>query len=275
MSDTNEEKVDYLTVDPPINGQKFCCISFVEPTVDRLAHKESYIFHKFMEQYGHILYIQFCKHHGLKPDTKMDISLDELYERYTDFKAIKYQELCNEYDEEVDNETHIRAVKVRGSYPSHKVAQMQAKKLRQSDPSFDVFVGQVGYWVPFNPININDVEPEYMEEKMQQLVKTHLDQEQKKDEVFEKRKQDMLEKINVEAKDAVEVLENQDETEIMKDRRRRKRKELPPKLKEKLQQQLKNSQSMENELVVEVPENAIELEQVEEPSVEESNQESG
>jgi hypothetical protein len=216
---SKEQEIDYLTVDEPINGQKFCCISFVEPSVDRLAHKESYIFHNFMEQYGHILYIQFCKHHGLKPDSKLNIEMKEVYERYTDFKAIKYAELCKKYDEEIDNETHIRAMKVKGSYPSAAI------------------VGQVGYWVPFNPININDVEPEYLEGEMQQLVKTHLEQEDKKKEVFDKRTETMLQQVKVEGKDAVQILEESDESNTI-NAKKRKRKELPPVLKAKLQQQL-------------------------------------
>jgi len=262
MSNEEERNVDYLSVDDPINGQKFCCLSFVEPTTDRLAHKESYIFHKFMEQYGHILYIQFCKHHDLKPDSKLDIKLDELYERYTDFKAMKYKELCEQYSEEIDDETHIRAVKVRGSYPSAQVAQMQAKKLRVSDPTFDVFVGQVGYWVPFNPVNINDVEPEYLEEKMQQLVKSHMDQESKKNEVFEKRKQDMLDKVQVDHKKegAVELLET-DKKEENKPKRKVMKNKLPPTLKAKLQQQM---------LANQVPDDCISVEQVDPtPSAEE------
>jgi len=250
MSEIEEKEIDYLTVDEPIQGQKFFCISFVEPSVDRLAHKESYIFHNFMEQYGHILYIQFCKQHGLKPDTSINIELKEIYERYTDFKAIKYKELCLKYDDEINNETHIRALKVRGSYASATIAEAQAKKLRKQEKSFDVFVGQVGYWVPFNPININDVSPEYMEENMQKLVKTHIEQESKKEEVFEKRKKDMLEQVKIDNKKdgVVELIEKSDESNKI-DKTKHK-KELPPKLKAKLQQQL----------LEQVSENCIEFE---------------
>lgn len=270
MSDV-EEKVDYLSVDDSINGQKYCCLSFVEPPIDRLAHKESYIFHNFMKQYGHILYIQFCKHHGLSPDNKLDIKMDELYERYSDFKSMKYKELCEQYSVEIDHETHIRAVKVRGSFPSAKVAEMHAKKLRKQDESFDVFVGQVGYWVPFNPININDVEPEYMEEAMQQLVKTHLEQETKKTEVFEKRKKEMLEKVQVDHKKegAVQVITDPEEEKRMK---RRKKNQLPPGLKAKLQQQMKGNQSDDNNGVsLEKLEDCIQLEEVKEVKVEEKD----
>lgn len=256
IEERKERTIDYLREDDPINGQKFMCISFVEPSIDKLSHKESYMFHNFMEHYGHILYIQFCKHHGLKPDSKLNIELDEIYERYTDFKAMKYKEVCEKYEEKFGDESHIRMVKVRGSYPSKAVADMQGKKLRNGDPSFDVFTTEVGKWVPFNPININDIEPEYMEEKMQQLVKTHLEQENKKEELFEERKQKMLEKVKVESKEAVEVLEETDESnkETTNNNKRRKRKDLPPKLKAKLQQQLLDSQ---------IADNCIEIEKIE------------
>lgn len=234
------DKVDYLEVDKEINGQQFCCLSFVEPTTDRLAHKEAFFFHKFIEHYGHILYIQFCKHHGLKPDASLKIEMEELYDRYADFKAIKYTEVCKEYDTEVNNETHIRAIKVRGSYSSEAAANAQANKLRKSDPSFDVFVGQVGYWVPFNPVNLNDIKPEYMEEKMQELVKAHLDNELKKDELFEQRRSSMMDQIKVETKTEPCVLEEvKEEVKEEEPKHRRKiKKELPPALKTKLQEQM-------------------------------------
>ena len=75
-TDETEKTIDYLEVDQPINGQQYCCLSFVEPVQDRLAHKESYFFHKFIEHYGHILYLQFCKHHGISPDSKLNIELE-------------------------------------------------------------------------------------------------------------------------------------------------------------------------------------------------------
>ena len=48
MSTEEEKTIDYLKVDVPVPGQSYCCLSFVEPTIDRLAHKESYMMDKFL-----------------------------------------------------------------------------------------------------------------------------------------------------------------------------------------------------------------------------------
>ena len=246
LKEEKEEKVDYLDVDGIVAGQQYCCLSFVEPVVDKLAHKESFIFHKFLGQYSHILYLQFCKLHKIDPTDKLQLDLEDLYERYGDFKAMKYEELCKEYVTEHGDAPHMRMVKVRGSYPSAEIANEKAKGLRLMDANFDVFVGQVGYWIPFNPININDVEPEYIEEGMQSLVKTHLEQERKKEQVFNERKDKMTKQIQEDnAKpSAVQLLEDGDELNIRKKRRRIQK--LPNKVLTKLRQKLKDQQTIED-----------------------------
>lgn len=253
MSETNtnkesgETKIDYLSVDNEISGQKFCCISFCEPSVDKLSHKESYIFNHFVKQFSHILYLQWCKHHKISPDSELEINNQEIYDRYTDFKAIKYKELCEQYQKETNNENHTRIVKVRGSYNSLDEAKAKAKRLRVEDEQFDVFVGQVGAWIPFNPVNINDVSPEYIEEKMQDLVKTHIQQEQHKEEIFNKRKNDMIEQVKVDNKKegAIQLLENTNKKKkVVKNK-------LPDDIKTKLQKRLLESQSKEDNITKE------------------------
>ena len=43
-----EEKVDYLDVDNPINGQNFCCISFLDPD-DVFDDKYGFYVSKFLQ----------------------------------------------------------------------------------------------------------------------------------------------------------------------------------------------------------------------------------
>ena len=53
----------------------------------------------------------------------------------------------------------MRGVKVRGVYDTRQAAESRAKKLSTSDSSFHVFVGQVGYWLPWDP-NADGVQDE-------------------------------------------------------------------------------------------------------------------
>ena len=47
--------------------------------------------------------------------------------------------------------TNIRGLKVRGTYNTKDEADKRAKKLQSLDSDFHVFVGQVGYWLPWDP----------------------------------------------------------------------------------------------------------------------------
>jgi hypothetical protein len=239
-TDQEEPKVDYLSEDVAVNGQAYCCVSFVEPSPDRLAHKESYIMDKFLSQYTQILYLQFCKRHELQADAEFAWDNTELYDRYIDFKAIKYEDLKKEYSATIKNETHERVFKVRGSYHDLVSANKKGKQLQKSDPNFNVFTVPVGMWGPFNPVNINDIDPEYMEEQMQTLVKTHLEQEDHKTQVFKERKIAMMKNVKLDHSkpDAMKVLENSDESKRLP-LRKKKTNVLHPDVKAKLQKQLK------------------------------------
>jgi hypothetical protein len=46
----------------------------------------------------------------------------------------------------------LELLKVRGVYDTLREAQVRAKVLQRRDPNFNVFLGQVGYWLPWDLI---------------------------------------------------------------------------------------------------------------------------
>ena len=78
-------------------------------------------------------------------------SYNEFKERYAEFKLTQSDETSKQFDELNDYRTSIRGVKVRGVYDTYKEAQIRAKVLQRTDQSHNVFVGQVGYWLPWDP----------------------------------------------------------------------------------------------------------------------------
>ena len=44
-----DSNIDYLQEDDIINGQQYCCLSFVEPTEEVEKHLEVYIFNQFLK----------------------------------------------------------------------------------------------------------------------------------------------------------------------------------------------------------------------------------
>lgn len=194
-STSSKKEFEFLRIDEQVRGQNYCCISFVEPEDDVFVKKETFSFSKFIPTFLDKFYSEFCHLNGLKKDEvkQPEVSLSQLREQYDDFKATQSEMLTQEYSEQSGNRTNLRAVKVRGSYETLQEAQMKAKELQRDDPNFNVFVGQVGYWLPFNPVNINDIKPEYMNEELNKLVHGHIENQENMKHHFNERMQRMKE----------------------------------------------------------------------------------
>ena len=95
-----------------------------------------------------------------------------------------------EFDNIVDFKTNVRGIKVRGVYDNLKAANIRAKVLQKLDRSFHVYVGQVGFWLPWEP-NANKMEEqEYLEQDLNRLVKEYNKNQSKKDMFYEEQKQE-------------------------------------------------------------------------------------
>ncbi len=189
MSAKKPEEIeeDFLEVDTPIPGQNFACLSFVSPEKE-LANKEVFLLHQF-----------------LKSKSKdYDTTEEQLVEEYGDYLYNNRTKLEKEFYERNDFQTTVRGVKVRGVYDTYREAQVRAKLLQRKDKNFHVFVGQVGYWLPWDP-NADEVEnQEYSESQLNKLVKKYQENTKKRDTFFEQQKEDSLKKIKEEQVEASE-----------------------------------------------------------------------
>ena len=112
-------------------------------------------------------------------------SKENIVSSFDDFMFTRENELNKEFHELNEFQTSVRGVKIRGTYNSHKEACMRAKKLQKDDPLHNVYVGQVGYWLPWDP-NPNDVEDqEYAEKELNELMKKYKENQEFKREMFE------------------------------------------------------------------------------------------
>ena len=93
----SEDKVDYLEVDDPVNGQNFVCLSFVSPE-EMIQKKEAFNTAKFLQSIAHEKEKDFKYFYGL----------------YQDF-VYKYSEkLQKDFERDNKLKTNVRALKVRG-----------------------------------------------------------------------------------------------------------------------------------------------------------------
>jgi hypothetical protein len=190
------ETADVLTQDPEIRGQKYVCISFLSP--EKLLHdREVFAF----EQYT-LRFRQEAR--TLLEDLKREFPdkafvTSGMEERFTallgdgpligDFRFFKTQNeerLLREFGEQNGFRTSVRGLKVRGSYESYEEARRRAESLRTTDPNHNVWVAQVGCWLPWDP-SPDAVPAEYAESQLNTLMHTYMQQKEAADAAFEER----------------------------------------------------------------------------------------
>ena len=217
---------DYLEVDTPVPGQNFVCLSFVSPE-KTLVNKEKWMFY----QYHQYVISEYHKIFSELTDKILESGDDQVsvaalidvkkrmnrvfdanqveYTKWTelteDFNFREGEALGRKFDEMNNFQTSVRGVKVRGVYDSYKEAEIRSKFLQRSDSKFDVFIGQVGYWLPWHP-DVNKIsDQEHMNDELNTLMKEYKANEGKRDMFF----QEQTRQRTQEAKDQVARMKEQ------------------------------------------------------------------
>jgi hypothetical protein len=204
----NPRYVDLLEEDKPIAGQKFVCLSFVSPE-KIIKQKEEFLYEEFIKQWDFKKsmekFTQFINFIAFKYPS---LSFDKLMVDFNDFTkeegdSLKlassisddYKTFIDNNEEQLDQkfgelhqfQTSIRGIKVRGVFPTQGEAELRCKLLREVDSNHDIYVGQVGMWVPFHPDAYKTGRVEYMEETLNQLMADKKKNEDMAKHDFEKR----------------------------------------------------------------------------------------
>ena len=204
----NPKYVDLLEEDKPIAGQKFVCLSFVSPE-KIIKQKEEFLYEEFIKQWDFKKsmekFTQFLNFVAFKYPS---LSFDKLMADFNDFtkeegESLKlassisddYKTFIDNNEEQLDRkfgelhqfQTSTRGIKVRGVFPTQGEAELRCKLLREVDSNHDIYVGQVGMWVPFHPDAYKTGRVEYMEETLNQLMADKKKNEDMAKHDFEKR----------------------------------------------------------------------------------------
>jgi len=184
MSVRREEVEDFLEVDQPIPGQNFVCLSFISP--DKvLKKKEALVVKQFAKWFLKELKAsndpRKLDPEKLTPEWIDTLNVDEKFE---DFLYANEDKINAEFNEANDFQTSIRGLKIRGTYESRREAEVRAKVLQRRDPNFHVFVGQVGYWLPWDPNPDGVADQEYANDQLNTLMKKYQENCRHKDEMY-------------------------------------------------------------------------------------------
>jgi hypothetical protein len=86
----------------------------------------------------------------------------------------------------------IRGIKIRGVYSTYEEAQERCTYLQAVDPIHNVFIGEVGKWLPFVDDPEKAKDSQYAEAKLQKLMKTYMENQVKAKQLYEARKNEMM-----------------------------------------------------------------------------------
>ena len=202
----NPSYVDLLEVDKPIAAQSYGCFSFISPETI-LKQKNIYFFEEFvkkwdmnksMEKFTQFLnFVSFKYKLSVEEVNKdfeefiqeekvklVECSIESEFKTFMDRNEEKLEAIFNK---EHQFQTCVRGFKARGNFASQEEAELRAKLLRENDPAFDIFVGPVGTWLPWDPEAYKTGKTQYMEEELNQLMEEKMKNETAAKNAFDQR----------------------------------------------------------------------------------------
>lgn len=117
-----------------------------------------------------------------------DFKTTTIQDAYETFLFKNRKKLEDDFFSKNSFRTTIRGLKVRGVYDTYAEALGRAKTLQKLDPSFNVYVGQVGFWLPWDPEPHDVADQEYADDQLNQLMKKYKENESQRDEFYEEMK---------------------------------------------------------------------------------------
>lgn len=122
-----------------------------------------------------------------------DLTVSDLKEQYDDFMYQHGPKLEDDFYAKNNFQTTMRGLKIRGSYGQKEEAESRAKKLQKMDPDHNIYVGQVGKWLPWDPSPAAIPDQEYAEEQLNTLMKKYKENEEAREQ-FHKEQRDRARK---------------------------------------------------------------------------------
>ena len=170
-----EQKHDFLEVDDLLPHQQYVCLSFLSPEA-LIEKREAFNVCKFLQSY--------CKQEKLE--------YKELYSKYEDYVYKFSSELQRDFDEQNKFQTSMRGLKVRGSYSTKEEAEARAKKLQTLDSNFNVFVGEVGKWLPWDPCADGVQSEVFQNTQLNDMMEKYEENNVNRDIFYEEQKRDKI-----------------------------------------------------------------------------------
>ena len=117
-----------------------------------------------------------------------DFRESAIVDSYEKYMLKNRQRLEDEFHKQKNFQTTMHGLKVRGVYSTQEQANARAKALNKKDPYFNVYVADVGEWLPWDPEPDDVKDQEYQSDDLNKLMKSYRENAEKRDEFFEEEK---------------------------------------------------------------------------------------
>jgi len=125
-------------------------------------------------------------------ENNADIKKTTINEAFDDFMYKNQVRLEEEFFAKNEFRTSMRGLKVRGVTGTHGEAVAMSKKLQRNDPIHNIFLGEVGKWLPWDPKPHQVQDQEYAEDQLNTLMKRYKDNEDAKEKFVTDQRQESM-----------------------------------------------------------------------------------
>ena len=116
--------------------------------------------------------------HEFVKDNQKEMKETKLKETFDEYLYLNRTKLEDEFYAKNEFRTTVRGLKIRGTYASQEEAVARSKKLQRQDTLHNIFVGEVGKWLPWDPEPSEVKEQEYAEDQLNTLMKKYKENEE-------------------------------------------------------------------------------------------------
>lgn len=179
------EKVTALTNDKEIDGQKFVCLSL--------------IFRKYQEHLiqEHENYKKELIEEKLENEKNQESNVDDITTHSMDESSEpRITEIVDEPESKEETkpkfDSNFGCIKIRGVFATYDEAKEHALQLQKIDPYFNIWVGEVGKWLPLDPNPDSVKDQQYYESELNALLGNEKQRLADISAVEEQRKRDLM-----------------------------------------------------------------------------------
>jgi len=117
-----------------------------------------------------------------------EMTYDKLNTSFDDYLYVNKSRVEDEFYQKNNFRTTVRGLKIRGTYSSKEEAVMRSKNLQRQDKLHNIFIGEVGKWLPWDPEPSQIKDNEYAEEELNVLMKKYKENEDAREEFYREKK---------------------------------------------------------------------------------------